>query len=201
MCGRAVVSCSLQLHGVIQHPLGYLNLSKVSAAVTFLGLKPNPEDFPEHRPLTGCVAAVAGARQHKLHLPFLSTPTGAIPGNISLASANLAQMELELPLCSVSRSRDCPWLVFPSLVLQGGVWGWGCSPPQFQPAVIPSGFPDFLTALQPVLMFSGLGAALEWWECQEWDVHKTRFDLLEKTRLGEGSVQTVNIWGGLCSPR
>lgn len=38
--------------------------------------------------------------------------------------------------------------------------------------VIPSGSPGFLTALQLALMFSGLGAVLVWWECQEWDVHK-----------------------------
>lgn len=122
-------------------------------------------------PFQGSVAAVAGTKQHKLHLPFLSPATGAIPGSISLASANLAQIELELPLGSVSRSKGCPWIVFPSLVLQGvsGVWGYGC---RFQPAAIPSGFPDFLTSLQPALMFSGLGAALVWWECQEWDVHK-----------------------------
>lgn len=120
------------------------------------------------------MAAVAGAKLHKLHLPFLFPPTGAIPGSHSLASANLAQMELELPLCSISRSRGCPWLVFPSLVLQGvsAVWGYGCRAPSVPGCSDPIRVPDFLTALQPALLFSGLGAALVWWECQEWDVHK-----------------------------
>lgn len=126
VCGREVVSNSLQLHGVIQDPLGYLHLAKnVSSCYIFRSETQIQRAFLSTGPSQGSVAAVAGAKQHKLHLPCPSPATGAIPGSISLASANLAQIELELPLGSVSRSKGCPWIVFPSLVLQGisGVWG------------------------------------------------------------------------------
>lgn len=90
-----------------------------------------------------------------------------------------------------------PWCCRESVLC--GVRGAG--PPQFQPASDPiriPWFPDSPPTWADVFRF---GSSVGMVGMPGMGCTQTRFDLLERIRLGEGSVQTVNIWGGLCSPR